>query len=83
MKKHNLLILAALSTALTACAGGYGSKYGCSGLPDGIVCKSPMQVYDQTNSDDRMGVYQSDLEEQGGPKSKYDKGSSGKKQTTF
>ncbi len=80
MKIKHLLTVSALAALMTACTG-MQSKYGCSGLPDGIVCKSPMQVYDQTNSDDRMGVYQSDLEEQGGPKSKYDKGSSGKKQT--
>lgn len=64
MKKHNLLILAALSTALTACAGGYGSKYGCSGLPDGIVCKSPTQIYNMTNQDEVGAVYQSDLDVQ-------------------
>lgn len=80
MKIQHLLTVSALAALMSACTG-MQSQYGCSGLPDGIVCKSPMQVYDQTNSDDRMGVYQSDFEEQESPKSKYDKGSSGKKQT--
>lgn len=80
MKIKHLLIVSALAALTSACTG-MQSKYGCSGLPDGIVCKSPMQVYEQTSGDDRMGVYQSDLEEQDGPKSKYDKRSSNKKQT--
>ncbi|MDD2944313.1 MAG: type IV conjugative transfer system lipoprotein TraV [Acinetobacter sp.] len=63
MKKLNLLALTALSTVLTACMSGYGSNYGCKGLPDGIVCKSPTQIYDMTNDDSFGGVYQSTLNE--------------------
>ena len=81
MKIQTLLTVSALAALMTACTG-MQSKYGCSGLPDGIVCKTPMQVYEQTNSDDRVAVYQSDLQEDSGPKSKYDKGSSKKNQPT-
>lgn len=63
MKKLNLLALTALSTLMTACMSGYGSSYGCKGLPDGIVCKSPTQIYDMTNDDNFGGVYQSTLHE--------------------
>lgn len=81
MKIQHLLTVSALAALMSACTG-MQSKYGCSGLPDGIVCKSPMQVYEQTNGDDRVAVYQSDLEEGNGPKSKYDKGTSKKSTPT-
>lgn len=65
MKKRNLLALTALtvSTVLTGCMSGYASKYGCKGLPDGVVCKSPTQIYDMTNDDNFEGVYHSNLHE--------------------
>lgn len=68
MKKQNLFLLAAASLIVTGCST-MNSKYGCSGVPDGIVCKTPMQIYDQTNGDERIGVYQEDLEPT--KKSKY------------
>lgn len=74
MKKQHFIAISALAFLTTACTGFQG-KYGCSGLPDGIVCKTPMQVYEQTNSDDRIGVYQADLDGETTRKSKYDKGS--------
>ena len=81
MKIQTFLTVSTLAALMTACSG-MKSQYGCSGLPDGIVCKTPMQVYEQTNTDDRVAVYQSDLEEDNSPKSKYDKGSSKKNQPT-
>lgn len=61
MKNRNLFAVAALSSLMTACMSGYNSKYGCSGLPDGVVCKSPTQIYDMTNDDNFGGVYQSTM----------------------
>lgn len=74
MKKQHFIAIGALAALMTGCTG-FQSKYGCSGLPDGIVCKTPMQVYEQTNSDDRIGVY-ANMEGEQPKKSKYDNGSS-------
>lgn len=64
MKNLHLIAASALSVMLTGCmSGGYSSKYGCSGLPDGVVCKSPGQIYELTNNDNFGGVYQSTLNE--------------------
>lgn len=52
-----LAILASLTVSAVGCQTIGTNKYGCSGLPDGIVCKSPAQIYDQTNGDVE-GVYQ-------------------------
>ncbi|NNH79200.1 type IV conjugative transfer system lipoprotein TraV [Acinetobacter sp. ANC 5380] len=61
MKKQGLLISAAFSLLMTGCAT-YETKYGCSGVPDGVVCKTPMQIYEQTSGDGNVGVYQENLE---------------------
>lgn len=80
MKKQHFLAIGALAALMTGCTG-FQSKYGCSGLPDGIVCKTPLQVYEQTNSDDRVGVY-ADMENEKPRKSKYDNGSGSSKAPT-
>lgn len=61
MKKSSILklaILASLGLSAVGCQTIGTNKYGCSGLPDGVVCKSPAQIYDQTNGDIE-GIYQS------------------------
>lgn len=80
MKKQHLIAISALAALMSACTG-FQSKYGCSGLPDGIVCQSPLQVYEQTNTNDRQGVYASDFETENTPKSKYDKKTTDSKMT--
>lgn len=52
-----LAILASLTVSAVGCQTIGTNKYGCSGLPDGIICKTPTQIYDQTNGDVE-GVYQ-------------------------
>lgn len=60
MKKNSILklaVLVSLGVGAVGCQTVGTNKYGCSGLPDGIICKSPTQIYDQTNGDIE-GVYQ-------------------------
>ncbi len=60
MKKNSILklaVLVSLGVSAVGCQTVGTNKYGCSGLPDGIICKTPTQIYDQTNGDIE-GVYQ-------------------------
>lgn len=42
-------------TSLSGCALGVGSsKFACPGMPNGIVCKSPAEVYEITNTSDSV-----------------------------
>lgn len=54
MKSKSLLALCAVSTLFVGCSvfnpGGSGD-YSCPGMPKGVVCKTPRQVYDMTDSD--------------------------------
>ncbi|WP_436658749.1 type IV conjugative transfer system lipoprotein TraV [Acinetobacter sp. P1(2025)] len=62
MKMKTYLAIALASVFATGCTmNGYNEKYGCSGLPDGVVCKTPTQIYDMTNGD-QLGVYQNTLD---------------------
>lgn len=67
MKKQGLLIASLASLMMTGCMS-YQSKYGCSGVPDGVVCKTPLQIYEQTSGDGDVGVYQSNLESESNSK---------------
>lgn len=74
MRKHlnSLMAIGSIALMTTGCMG-FKSQYGCSGLPDGIVCKSPAQVYEKTNGN-QIGIYQSDeTNDENQPKSRYDK----------
>lgn len=52
------IFLAFLTTSLSACAMGMGpSEYSCNGLPEGIQCRSTLEVHEMTN-------YSSDLNAQ-------------------
>lgn len=60
MKKNSVLklaVVALVGLGAVGCQTIGTNKYGCSGLPDGVVCKSPSQIYDLTNGDVE-GVYQ-------------------------
>lgn len=62
MNAKNILMVTALAALMTGCTvAGTKKNFGCSGLPDGVVCKTPTQIYDMTNGD-QMGVYQQDLD---------------------
>lgn len=54
MKKHVALSVA-LGISLSGCALGVGSsKFACPGMPNGVVCKSPAEVYALTNTSDGL-----------------------------
>lgn len=49
-----LLGLLLVASALTGCSvfnPGGSSEFDCPGMPKGVVCKTPRQVYDRTDSD--------------------------------
>lgn len=65
MKSVTQLTVLAMALGLSACSvNGYKKGYGCSGLPDGVVCKTPSQIYDLTTGDQNAAVYQNTLEQQ-------------------
>lgn len=67
MKLTNLVTLSLLASVMAGCTvGGFKKEFGCSGLPDGVVCKTPAQIYDMTEGD-QLGVYQHDLHQHAQP----------------
>lgn len=52
MTKFKLMACAGFAVLLSGCATG---NFGCPGMPDGVVCKRPSQVYAMTNESDRLG----------------------------
>jgi len=57
--KDNVLIMAAAAALLLSGCGSLGSlnwksEYSCPGMPDGVVCKSPAEVYKLTENADRL-----------------------------
>lgn len=53
MRRSIIYIVVATSSMLSGCASTWNvgdSKYGCPGLPAGVVCKTPLEVYKLTNS---------------------------------
>lgn len=52
MNKLKLMAFAGLTVLMTGCTTG---KFACPGMPDGVMCKRPSQVYAMTNEADRIG----------------------------
>lgn len=53
MKSSDLIMVAAM--ALSGCGSlNWQSEYSCPGMPDGVVCKSPTEVYRLTENADRL-----------------------------
>ncbi|WP_170920686.1 TraV family lipoprotein [Desulfacinum hydrothermale] len=57
-KKSNMIawahvVVVWLLLSATGCATG-SSKYACPGMPDGVICKDPIQVYHLTENADEV-----------------------------
>lgn len=50
--KWKLFLGLGVVTLLSGCAN---SQFSCPGMPNGVICKTPSQVYEMTNSRDRLG----------------------------
>lgn len=51
MKIRNLAVLAAI-VLQTACSSSAKKEFGCAGMPEGVNCKTPKEVYAMTNGED-------------------------------
>ena len=55
MKARVLIMAAAAAVILSGCGSlNWKSEYSCPGMPDGVVCKSPTEVYKLTENADRL-----------------------------
>lgn len=57
--KVKLMLGLGVLALMTGCSNG---KFSCPGMPNGVICKTPSQVYEMTNSRDRLSA-----DEGGGP----------------
>lgn len=61
------LFLCIASSLIGGCSSlGHQKHFGCSGMPDGVVCKTPIQVYQLTNgSTDSLAIEDSSEKQEG------------------
>ncbi|MEC4718202.1 type IV conjugative transfer system lipoprotein TraV [Noviherbaspirillum sp. CPCC 100848] len=53
--KAKVLVAAAVVLSATGCGStGWKSEYACPGMPNGVICKSPTEVYKMTENTDRI-----------------------------
>lgn len=58
MKSTHLLVFALAPMIMSGCAGTLNTAgshdFACPGMPEGAICQSPKQVYEQTNHQDHV-----------------------------
>jgi conjugal transfer pilus assembly protein TraV len=53
--KTKILLASVIVMSFAGCAStGWKSEYACPGMPNGVICKSPTEVYKMTENTDRL-----------------------------
>lgn len=67
--RATVLIMAAVVMSASGCGTtGWKSDYACPGMPNGVICKSPTEVYKMTENTDRISGEPNDADASRGKK---------------